>query len=200
MRHLRSIVLLAVVVAVSVPIVAVPSVAVAQRVTVRRDRDGIDVRVRRDRAPSRDVTLGVGVLYDQVTDNGAPMAALRAGWRLRSWLRSELGVSYALADAPLEGTDGDHAHLASAEVGIQAVLPWPLLQPYVGTSLGLAGRFERRDGGNTVRPSIQFPVGIRVPITPRLGVQAEVRWRLDEQRSGASAVNREHTVGLQFGF
>lgn len=200
MGHLRSIVLLAVVVAVSVPLIAVPSVATAQRVTVRRDRDNIDVRVRRDRAPTRDVTLGVGVLHDQVSDDNAPMAALRAGWRLRSWLRSELGVSYALADAAGAAADGDHAHLASAVVGMQAVLPWPMLQPYVGTALGLAGRFEEGDAKNTVRPTVQFPVGIRVPITSRLGVQAEVRWRFDEQRSGASAVNREHTVGLHFGF
>lgn len=200
MRNFRLIVLVATVAAVSIPIVAVPSVATAQRVTVRRDRDGIDVRLRRDRAPDRDLTLAVGVLHDQVSDDDAPMAALRVGWRLRSWLRSELGVSYALADVAGAGADGDHAHLASAVVGMQMAMPWPVLQPYVGTSLGLAGRFEEGDGRNTVRPSIQVPVGIRLPITPRLGLQAEVRWRFDEQRSGASAVNREHTVGLHFGF
>ena len=200
MRHLRSTVLLAAAVAVAAPSVALPSAAAAQRVTVRRDRDNIEMRIRRDRAPVRDVTLGVGVLHDQVTDDDAPMAALRAGWRLRSWLRSELGVSYALADAAGAAADGDHAHLASAVVGMQAVLPWPMLQPYVGASVGLAGRFQGGDGMDTVRPTMQFPVGIRVPITSRLGVQAEVRWRFDEQRSGASAVNREHTVGLHFGF
>ncbi len=200
MRHLRSIVLLVTVAAIAIPTTIVPSVASAQRVTVRRDRDGMNLRVQRGRAPNRDVTLAVGVLHDQLTDDYAPMAALRAGWRIRTWLRSELGVSYALADAAGAAADGDHAHLASTVVGMQAVLPWPMVEPYAGAAVGLTGRFEEGDGRNTVRPTIQFPVGLRVPINPRLGLQAEVRWRFDEQRSGASAVNREHTVGLHFGF
>lgn len=195
MRHLRPIVMLA-----FATLVAAPSLADAQRVVVRRDRGNVDVRVRHERAPTRDVTLGVGVLHDDVTDDDAPMAALRAGWRLRSWLRSELGVSYALADAAGSSADGDHAHLAAAVVGLQAELPWPMVRPYMGAAVGLAGRFEGGDRKDTVRPTVQFPVGLRVPITPRLGLQAEVRWRFDEQLSGASAVNREHTVGLRFGF
>lgn len=196
MRQLRSIVLLA-----AAAIAAAPLVADAQRVVVHRDRDSYDVRVRRDRTPGRDITLGVGVLRDDLTNDDAPMAALRAGWRLRSWLRSELGVSYALADAAGAAADGDNAHLASAVVGLQAELPWPLVRPYMGAAVGLAGRFEDGDGGeDTVRPTVQFPVGLRLPITSRLGLQAEVRWRFDEQRSGASVVNREHTLGLQFGF
>lgn len=199
MRQLRPIVLLA-----AAALVAAPSLAEAQRVVVRRDgdrsRERVQLRVVRDRAPARDLTLGVGVLHDDVTDDEAPMAALRAGWRLRSWLRSELGVSYALADAAGAAADGDNAHLASAVVGLQAQLPWAVVRPYAGAAVGLAGRFEDGDGRNTVRPTVQFPVGVRVPIAPRLGLQAEVRWRFDEQRSGASAVNREHTLGLSFGF
>lgn len=196
MRQLRSMVLFA----TAAALVVGPAVAEAQRVEVRRERGSIDVRVRRDRSPTRDIILGVGVLRDQVTDDDAPMAALRAGWRLRSWLRSELGVSYALADAAATVADGDNAHLASAVVGLQAEMPWPMLRPYVGAAAGLAGRFEDGDGVDTVRPTVQFPVGFRLPITPRLGLQAEVRWRFDEQRSGASAVNREHTLGVRFGF
>lgn len=195
MRQLRSIAVIA-----AAALVVAPAAAGAQRVEVRRERGSLNVRVQRDRAPTRDLTLGVGVLRDDLTGDDAPMAALRAGWRLRYWLRSELGVSYALADAAATAGDGDNAHLASAVVGLQAEMPWPMLRPYVGAAVGLSGRFEDGDGTDTVRPTVQFPVGLRLPITPRLGLQAEVRWRFDEQRSGASAVNREHTLGVRIGF
>ena len=186
-------------VALVAALVVLPSIASAQRVVVRRDRDRdrYELRVERDRAPSRDLLLGVGVLHDDLTDDDVPMAALRAGWRLRSWLRSEVGGSYAMADA-IGGGDG-HSQLVAATVGLQAELPWPVIRPYVGGALGLAARFDDQ-AKDFVRPTFQVPVGLRLPLTSRLSLQGEVRWRFDELPSGGSAVNREHTVGVRVGF
>ena len=188
-----------IVVVLATALVVLPSVARAQRVVVRRDRDNdrYELRVERDRAPSRDILLGVGVLRDDLTDDDVPMAALRAGWRLRSWLRSEVGGSYALADA-IAGGDG-HSQLIAATVGLQAELPWPVVRPYVGGALGLAARFDDQKK-DFVRPTFQVPVGVRIPLMSRLSLQGEVRWRFDELPSGGAAVNREHTVGVRVGF
>ena len=40
--------------------------------------------------------MSVGALRSQDDDVSLPMASLRTAWRLRRWLRSELGVSYAI--------------------------------------------------------------------------------------------------------
>lgn len=182
-------------------LVAAPQLALSQRVVVSRDRDRgrYEVSVRRAPTPSRDITMAVGTLHDGATDDDAPMASLRAGWRLRSWLRSELGVSYAMADAAAAASD-ENAHVLSTVVGLRAELPWPMVRPYAGAAVGLSGRFEDGDGGDVVRPTIQFPVGLRIPLTRTLALQAEVRWRFDEQPSGGSVVGREQTVGLGFAF
>lgn len=198
---------------------ATPDAAEAQRVVVRRGpppRQPVrSVVVRRDRdrfdrMPSRSLTLSVGALrLRDAADENHPMAALRAEWRLRSWLRSELGVSYALAnlDVTPEGAAAPEeidASLLTATVGLNAELPIPIVRPYVGAAVGLGARFdgdgETYEGDTFVRPMFAFPVGVRIPISPRLGLRAEARFRFDEQTDGRSMTNVEQTVGVSFGF
>ncbi len=166
---------------------------------------------------SRQLTLAVGVLrYRPDGDDNHPMAALRADWRLRSWLRSELGASYAMAELDIPTEDGAvredvSSHLLTATVGLLAEAPFPYFRPYVGAAAGLFARFDGEsddedaaggdaEGDSFVRPTMAFPVGVRIPITPRLGLRAEARFRFDEHRDGRSATNVEQTVGLSFGF
>lgn len=153
------------------------------------------------RLPDRDITLAVGVMdYDRGDGDLAPMASLRAEWGLRRWVRSELALSYALADVPRPdlGTDEtSNAQLAGASLGIKAELPSQVIRPYVGVAAGLFGRFDSDDGEEFVRPSLSVPAGVRV----RLGnasLRLEARWRFDEHKDGVSVPSREFTAGLGF--
>lgn len=204
MRAVRPIVLL-----LAAALAVVPSLAEAQRVVVRRGKV-VERRVEqprrwRDREPARRMTLAVGALNYEPTDDDLPMAALRTDWRLSRWLRSELGVSYAMGEVDVPGTDGSveaDTHLLNATVGLNAELPVPVVRPYVGIAGGLFARFGDDAGGDDfVRPSVAVPVGLRIAITPRLGLRTEARWRFDQHKgSGDSAVDREITAGLSFGF
>lgn len=152
----------------------------------------------------RRLSLVVGVLdVEQPGDDASfPMAALRAEWRLGRFVRSELGASFALGefDAVAPATDDVGASLASATLGVQAELPFPFMRPYVGAAAGLHGRWDAGDGRSFVRPTVAFPVGARLPLSSRLSLRAEARWRFDEQESGASAVNVEQTAGISVAF
>lgn len=202
-------------VAVLAVLPATPAVADAQRVVVRRhppaERATTRVVVqRRPAAPSRQLSLAVGALrYDRDGGGQHPMAALRADWRLRHWLRSEVALSYALADLDFPTADPlvseeVQTSLVAGTVGVQAELPGRWVRPYVGVAAGLFGRFEgdgeARDGEHTVRPTLAVPVGVRLPLAARLGIRAEARWRFDEHRDGRSSPAVEQTVGLSFGF
>ena len=96
------------------------------------------------------------------------------------------------------------ASLLTATVGLNAELPIPIVRPYVGAAVGLGARFdgdgETYEGDTFVRPMFAFPVGVRIPISPRLGLRAEARFRFDEQTDGRSMTNVEQTVGVSFGF
>ena len=194
--------------AVLVPLVlsiVVPAAAEAQH----RGRDRVRVRVYRERyrepTPTRDLSLMVGVLDYDFADDNLPMAALRGGWRLNRFLRSEVDVSYALGDVNAVPGSGDtggerNASLAAATLGIQAELPLGPLRPYAGAAAGLSGRFDEGDGASFVRPTHAFPVGVRLALSPRIAVRAETRFRFDEHESGPDATNNEYTAGLSFGF
>lgn len=199
-------------IALATALAVTPALADAQR---RRPTPRTTTRViverddwRRDDGPGRQMTLGVGVFrYDFGGDDNHPMAALRSDWRLRSWLRSELSFAYAFADledgttSPDVGDDDDlNSHLLAATVGLNAELPSPVLRPYVGIAAGLFSRLDDGDGGDFVRPTLAVPVGVRIPFSRNLALRAEVRWRFDEHPDGGAAVDREHTVGLSFGY
>ena len=195
---------------------ATPDAAEAQRVVVRRGQQprqparSVVVRRDSDRMASRSLTLSVGALrYRDAADDNHPMAALRAEWRLRHWLRSELGMSYALANLDVasdgaEATEEIDASLLTATLGLNAELPIPVVRPYVGAAVGLGARFDgdgdTYEGDTFVRPVFAVPVGIRIPVSSRLGLRAEARFRFDEQRDGRSMTNVEQTVGVSFGF
>ncbi len=228
----RRLVLTAVTVLVGTSVLA-PAAADAQRVVVRK---GSTTTTRTTQPPrrsspprrvttrvvstqprrwepmaSRQLTLSVGALrYAPDGDDNHPMAALRADWRLRRWLRSEFGVSYALASLDVPVVPGAveeeeiNASLATATVGLLAEAPIPYVRPYVGVAAGLFARFEEDgeayEGESFVRPTMAIPVGVRIAVSPRLGIRAEARFRFDEHRDGRSRGNVEQTVGLSFGF
>lgn len=188
----------------------IPTSADAQRrPTVRRSPAPREVHVTRvsrqwrDMAPRRQMTLAVGVLDYYGTDSKAPMAALRADWRLARWLRSELSVAYALAEVVIpSGTISEevNSNLLHASLGLNAELPVPFVRPYVGAAVGLFGRFDEDEGQDFVRPSVAVPVGVRLAFSPRMALRGEARFRFDEQLDGRSAISREYTLGLSFGY
>ena len=179
-------------------------------VVTSRPARAVATQPRRTSAePSRSLTISVGALrYDPQGDDNHPMAALRADWRLRSWLYSEFGASYSLASLePLvadPAADDVNSSLATATIGLRAELPWPYVRPYVGAAAGLFARFDGEtdtsEGDDFVRPTFAVPVGVRIPLTSMLSIRGEARFRFDEHRGGASVRNVEQTVGLSFGF
>lgn len=159
---------------------------------------------RRERMPDREITMSVGALRVQDADVNLPMAALRTDWRLRRWLRSELGVSYAIGsiDRLENGTvppDSRTLQLATGTVGLRAELPTRVIKPYVGVAAGLVFRNEE-DGDQYVRTTMAFPAGVRLVLSPRVSLRAEARWRFDQRRSGSEGVRVEQTGGLSVAF
>ncbi len=186
-----------------------PSFVEAQ---ARRDRGSEDRRVRtirlsyerRDRVPEREVQMSVGALRSEDDDKQLPMAAMRIDWRLRRWLRSEVGLSYAIGTYNPTGTGAVPApsralQLGSATVGLRAELPTPLVRPYVGVAVGLAYRNEE-NGDPFTRTMMAFPAGVRVPLSNRVSLRAEARFRFDQRRSGGEAIGVEQTGGLSVVF
>lgn len=186
-------------------LVLVPSLAHAQR---RDPRPARTIRFsveRRDRAPDREITMSVGALRSDDDDENLPMAALRTDWRLRRWLRSEFGVSYAVGSTERpEGRaaispDSKSLMIGSATVGLRAELPNRYLRPYIGVAGGLVYRDEE-DGARYIRTTMAFPTGVRVSLSDRVSLRAEARWRFDQRRSGGETVRVEQTGGLSVAF
>ena len=158
--------------------------------------------------PRRQLSLSVGAFkYDSAGDDRFPMAALRVDWKVASWVRTEVGVTYALGDLNRSTATGERVetNLLSASLGVQGELPvHDYVRPYVGAAAGLFGRFDDDDAptprARYWRPMLGVPVGVRFRLPNGVGVRAEMRLRYDEQRSGASSRDFEHTVGVSFGF
>lgn len=174
------------------------------------ERDARSVRTvrismeRRSPAPDREITMSVGALRSDDDSGNLPMAAIRTDWRLRRWLRSEVGVSYAIGNTErLESgvipADERTLQLGTATVGLRAELPGQYLRPYVGVAAGLAMRAEE-DGARYVRTTMAFPAGLRVLLSDRVSVRAEARFRFDQRRGGGEAYRVEQTGGLSVAF
>lgn len=190
-------------------LILLPGLSHAQS-TRDRDRDRRDVRTirlsyeRRDRVPDREVLMSVGALRSEDDNEQLPMASLRVDWRLRRWLRSEVGVSYAIGTWNPAGTGVIPApsralQLGSATVGLRAELPVPFVRPYIGVAVGLAHRSEE-DGDPYTRTMMAFPAGVRVPLSNRVSLRAEARVRFDQRRAGGEAIGVEQTGGLSVVF
>ncbi len=185
-----------------------PSLASAQRDRGRDTRPARTIRFsfeRRDHMPDREITMSVGALRSDDDDENLPMAALRTDWRLKRWLRSEVGVSYAVGSTERpEGSgvispDSKSLMIGSATVGLKAELPARFIRPYVGIAGGLTYRDEE-DGARYVRTMMAFPTGVRVALSDRVSLRAEARWRFDQRRIGGETVRVEQTGGLSVVF
>lgn len=189
--------------------ICLPVVAHAQstRDRGRDDRRDRTIRFsieRRDRAPDREVTMSVGAYRSQDDDKNLPMASLRTDWRLRRWLRSELGASYAIGSIATPGggliaPPDQTLQIASATVGIRAELPTQFIRPFLGVAAGLAYRNEEK-GTSYVRTTMAFPAGLRFVLSDRVSLRAEARFRFDQRRTGGEAVGVEQTGGLSVVF
>ncbi|MBC7843592.1 MAG: hypothetical protein H7099_14825 [Gemmatimonadaceae bacterium] len=190
-------------------LICLPSAASAQstRDRGRDDRRDRTIRFsieRRDRVPDREVTMSVGAYRSQDDDTNLPMASLRTDWRLRRWLRSELGASYAIGsiDQPgggLIAPPPQTLQIASATFGIRAELPTQFIRPFIGVAAGLAYRNEE-NGTSYVRTTMAFPAGLRFVLSDRVSLRAEARFRFDQRRTGGEAVGVEQTGGLSVVF
>ncbi len=186
--------------------------AVSAQSTRDRDRDRDTRRVRtvrvsferRDRVPDREITMSVGAFNSRDDDKNLPMASLRTDWRLRRWLRSEAGVSYAIGsiDVPASGSTPAASRtlqFGTATVGLRAELPTAFIRPYVGIAAGLTRRDE--EGGDPyIRTTMAFPAGVRIMLSDRVSLRAEARVRFDQRRSGGEAPGIEQTGGLSVVF
>jgi hypothetical protein len=192
------------------PLIIVLSLAVFPSLVEAQIRRQPQRRSSYEPSHDRQMSLVVGALDTDFSgeDSNFPMAALRSDWRLNRFLRLEVGVAYALGE--VETTDPAvrdpdmTTHLVAGTVGLLAELPLPFGRPYVGVATGLFGRFDSTDddegGEQFVRPTNAFPVGVRLPLTERLWLRGEVRFRFDQFKTGASATNVEQTVGLSFSY
>lgn len=187
--------------------ICLPVVGHAQSTRGRDDRRERTIRFsieRRDRMPDREVTMSVGAYRSQDDDKNLPMASLRTDWRLRRWLRSELGASYAIGSIETPGgglvaPPDQTLQIASATVGIRAELPTQFIRPFLGVAAGLAYRNEEK-GTSYVRTTMAFPVGLRFLLSDRVSLRAEARFRFDQRRTGGEAVGVEQTGGLSVVF
>jgi hypothetical protein len=158
-----------------------------------------------DPAPRRSVTLMLGGFGTDVSEGRTfGIAAARADWRLSRWLLAETGLSYARGEVEMANHSGgtptfsmETTGLGTATVSVQAQLPLPYVQPYIGIATGLYLRLDKPGGHRFLSTTHEFPAGVRVPLTERLGARAEVRLRYDQQQFSGQELGAETTVGLR---
>jgi hypothetical protein len=159
---------------------------------------------RRDRVPDREISMSVGAFNSRDDDKNLPMASLRTDWRLRRWLRSEAGIAYAIGSIDVPGSGSSAAtsrtlQFGTATLGLRAELPTDFIRPYVGIAAGLTRRDE--EGGDPyIRTTMAFPAGLRLLLSNRVSLRAEVRARFDQRRTGGEAPGIEQTGGLSVVF
>lgn len=163
------------------------------------------VFIRAAEVPTRTLSLQVGgFTYDREDDDTFPMAALRVDWRLSRHIRAEVGAAYALGETEVAQGDAvaeeENTSLVSVAAGVQAEARLGPVRPYLGVAAGLFGRFDPEGGERFVRPTHEFPVGLRIALTRDLGLRAELRPRFDEHEDGRSSPDFEQTLGVTFRF
>ena len=157
--------------------------------------DSADAQWRRH-SRDRSVSIMAGAFYhDYYGDEAAPMAALRFNWEVRRWLVTEFGTFYARP----ETDNDDDVSMTGADVSIQAQLPHPLLQPYLGLGTGIHITLEQEPGDRYAESSTQAMGGLRLSLGRGIGLRGEIRYRIDDQQSSTNAAdNIELTAGLSW--
>lgn len=157
-----------------------------------------------DPAPRRSVSLMLGGFGTDVSEGRTfGIAAARADWRLSRWLLAETGLSYARGEVEMANNGSgtptysmETTGLGTATVGVQAQLPLPRVRPYVGIATGLYLRLDKPGGHRFLSTTHEFPAGVRIPLSERLGARAEVRLRYDQQQFSGQELGAETTLGL----
>jgi hypothetical protein len=151
---------------------------------------------------TREISVAVGVMQYDVSGTGtAPMIALRTAVPfVRSWLLGEVSLSYASLDEQFS-TVGTRVGVAEGQVQVQ----WPAarVRPYLGLGGGLLHYFNNAGGGRVATsPTISGGVGLRLGLSPRVGVRGELRSRTWGRGGGSSFFDSaaEWTVGLAYTF
>lgn len=154
--------------------------------------------------PRRSVSLMAGGFGSDVNESATfGIAAARADWRLSRFILAEVGLSYARGEVEVANHTAatptysmERTGLGTATAGVQAQLPLPLVQPYVGIATGLYLRLDPPGGHRFLSTTTEFPVGVRVPLTRRLGARGEVRLRYDQRQFEGQELGAEITGGL----
>jgi hypothetical protein len=148
---------------------------------------------------------GGGFMYDREGDANYAMGALRLDWPVSRYVRAEVGGSYSRPTTTLvREIDVYHTmqayeartNVMTATVGVQAQLPTRLASPYVGVATGLFGRFDPDGGDRFISPTQEFLAGVRVPVSQRIGVRGELRFRFDQHHNSGTSSDLEQTVGI----
>lgn len=168
-------------------------------------------------------SISIGAFnYDAGGDAWTPLAAARLARALSSVFVAEAGLSHARAtvdriryverpgsDIPEVEVSQVATPITTADLSLQAQLPLRLAQPYVGVAAGVfvlaQGRVpaEFREGAGRrhyAGASRAALGGVRVPVTPRLALRAELRLRLDRHSGGFDAFDVEQTGGVAWRF
>ena len=179
-------------------------------------------------APRPPTAVGVASLslgafnYDAGGDAWTPLVAARLARVLSSVFVAEAGLSHARAtvdriryyerpgsDIPEVEVSQVATPITTADLSLQAQLPLRLVQPYVGVAAGVfvlaQGRIpaEFREGSGKrhyAGASRAALGGVRVPVTPRLALRAELRLRRDRHAGGFDALDVEQTGGVAWRF
>jgi hypothetical protein len=151
--------------------------------------------------------LAGGFTYDFGGDATSPAAAVRVDTRLSRHLIGEVGFSYSsvpvtiVNNAEPDPTSREaRSNIMALTAGVQAELPLSFARPFVGIAAGIFGRFDPKGGDRFVLSTMAFPVGVRVPVTERVGARAEARIRFDDHQGGTTAADSELLVGLTWRF
>jgi hypothetical protein len=157
-----------------------------------------------DDRPTLSVQAG-GFMYDREGDANYAMGAVRVDWPVSRYVRAEVGGSYSRPTTTVvrvidtnHTTQGipSHANVFTTTVGVQAQLPTRFATPYVGMATGLFGRFDTNDGERFISTTQEFMTGLRVPVSERIGVRGELRFRFDRHQNSGTASDVEQTLGI----
>lgn len=160
-------------------------------------------------AQTRDRNLSVqtgGFVYDAAGDQTTPMVAVRADWGISRYVRAEVGVSYARPEVAVGDNSGTvmtyrsrPSNVGTATVALQAQIPFRVAQPYIGVGTGLFGRVDPGVGEEFISTTQEFMGGVRIPVSKRIGIRTELRFRFDDHRDFDSR-NLEETIGVTVRF